>query len=129
MASLFTKIINGEIPCSKVYENEWVFAFLDIKPVHLGHTLVIPKKEVNKFYDCDEPYFSEVFSAAKKLSPAIEKATGCKRVTAAILGFEVPHFHLHLIPSDSIAGASFSNASAVSNEELNKMQKKILSFL
>jgi histidine triad (HIT) family protein len=81
MSSLFTKIINGEIPCFKIYEDEYTFAFLDILPVKAGHTLIVPKIEVDYFVDVPEPYYSAVFHTAKKITPAIQQATGCARVS------------------------------------------------
>lgn len=126
MATIFTKIINGEIPCYKIYEDEYVFAFLDIKPHQLGHTLIVPKIEVDHFADVPEPYYSAVFSAAKKISPAIQKATGARRVGASILGFEVPHFHYHLIPLIEMGDICPDRARERTHEEMQSVHAKIL---
>lgn len=129
MASIFTKILKGEISCLKVYEDEHVFAFLDIFPVRLGHTLVVPKIEIDYFVDVPEPHYSRVFQVAQRLAPAIQKATGAKRVTTACIGLEVPHFHYHLIPINSIEEFSFARKLKPTEAELKAMQEKILSHL
>lgn len=98
MATIFSRIIQGEIPSYTLYEDEYTFAFLDIAPLAPGHTLIIPKIEVDKFYDVPEPYYSAVFQTAKLLAPAMEKALSVERVIAKIIGTDVPHFHLHLQP-------------------------------
>ncbi len=128
MTSIFTKIINGEIPSFKIYEDEHIFAFLDIHPVKPGHTLIVPKVEVDYFVDVPEPYYSAVFQAAKKIAPAIQQATGCVRVSTIIMGFDVPHFHYHLVPTDSVEDIRQSGIE-VSKEELQQMQEKIVWFL
>ena len=129
MASLFTKIINGELPSYKVYEDDNVFCFLDIFPIHLGHTLIVPKKEVDYFVDLDEPHYSAVFQTAKKIAPALKSATDCVRVGTAVLGFEVPHFHYHLVPMWNLADLDFAKKVKVDPEQLEAMQQKILSAL
>ena len=91
--TLFSKIIAGQIPSFKIYEDDLVFSFLDIQPHNLGHTLIVPKLEIDYFIDVPEPYYTGVFLAAKKVSTAIQKATNCKRVCTQILGWDVPHFH------------------------------------
>ncbi len=96
--SIFTRIIKGEIPCYKLYEDELVIAFLDINPVRRGHTLIIPKVQVDYFVDVPSNYYQAVFSAAQKLAPAIQKALSVNRIGLSVVGTEVPHFHLHLIP-------------------------------
>ncbi len=126
---LFMKIIAGEIPCYKIYEDDYVLAFLAKDQIQLGHTLVIPKVEVDHFADVPEPYYSAVFSAAKKISPAIQKATDCKRVGASIVGLDVPHFHFHLIPMFSADDMSFRHAKERSVDEMKRIQEKILSSL
>ena len=98
MPTIFTKIINQEIPSYKIFENDLVYAFLDINPVQVGHTLIVPKIEKDYFLDVPEPYYSEVFRVAKIVSPAIQKVSKCLRVGIMVQGTEVPHFHLHLIP-------------------------------
>jgi histidine triad (HIT) family protein len=127
--SIFTKIIRGEIPSYKIYEDEYTFAFLDIRPNTSGHTLVVPKKQVDYFADVPEPYYSAVFQTAKKLAPAIQKATKCIRVGTIIAGFEVPHFHYHLIPMTHIGDLDSAKAHDVSQDELAAMAEKICSYL
>jgi histidine triad (HIT) family protein len=129
MAGLFSKIIKGEIPSFKIYEDEHVFAFLDIRPIHLGHTLVVPKVEVDHFFDVPEPYYSAVFQAAKRIGLAIQEVTGCPRVGTTILGFEVPHAHYHVVPLWGPADLSFSLAKARSPEEMKDIQAKIVQAL
>ncbi|HLW08706.1 MAG TPA: HIT domain-containing protein, partial [Marinilabiliaceae bacterium] len=101
MATIFTKIINGEIPCYKIAEDENYFAFLDIRPLAKGHTLVIPKKEVDYFFDLDDETMKGISVFAKRVALAIEKTVECKRVGVAVLGLEVPHAHIHLVPIQS----------------------------
>ena len=96
--SIFTRIIKGEIPCYKLYEDELVIAFLDINPVRLGHTLIIPKVQVDYFVDVPSNYYQAVFAAAQRLAPAIQIALLVNRIGLSVVGTEVPHFHLHLIP-------------------------------
>ncbi|WP_304156324.1 HIT family protein, partial [Mesonia mobilis] len=98
MATIFTKIINGEIPSYKVAETEDFFAFLDINPNAKGHTLCIPKKEVNKIFDLDEETYMELMKFSRKVALAIRKSIECKRVGMSVIGLEVPHVHVHLIP-------------------------------
>jgi histidine triad (HIT) family protein len=98
MSTIFSKIIAGKIPSYKIFEDEHVFAFLDIHPAYAGHVLIVPKVEVDMFQDVPEPYYSRVFQVAKELTPSILYAVGAKRMTAKIIGTDVPHFHLHLIP-------------------------------
>lgn len=98
MSTVFSKIIAGEIPCYKIYEDEYTFAFLDIAPLAPGHILIVPKTEVDKFYNVEEPYYTAVFQSAKKIASAMEKALDTQRVVAKIIGTDVPHFHVHLIP-------------------------------
>lgn len=129
MASIFTRIMAGELPAYKVYEDEWTFAILALDQVNLGHTLVIPKIEVDSFIDLPEPYYSAVFKNAQKIAKAIKAATNCPRVGTIIAGFEVPHFHYHLIPAWSIPELSFSRAQRRSAEEMVEIQKKIVSYL
>jgi len=129
MSSIFTKIINGELPCYKIHEDELTITFLTIQPIQLGHTLIVPKKEVNHFIDADDESFQRVFYNAKKIGKAIHKATGCKRVGAAIVGFEVPHFHYHLIPMYDASDLDFKKAKSRTEEEMKDIQNKITSAL
>jgi len=108
MASIFTKIINGEIPCHKIGETAECFAFLDIAPLRKGHTLVIPKKEIDYFYDLDDETLSAVMLFSKRVASAIEKTFACKRISVVVAGLEVPHAHVHLIPMDAISDIDFS---------------------
>ena len=108
METLFTKIIQGEIPCYKIAENEDFFAFLDINPNAKGHTLVVPKKPVDKLFDLDAETYQELFLYARKVAEAIEKVVACDRVGISVIGLEVPHAHVHLIPLNSMQDANFS---------------------
>lgn len=129
MATIFTKIIAGEIPSYKIFENEYVYAFLDIFPQQKGHVLIVPKEEIDHFSEVPEPYYSAMMSAAKTISVAIQKATGCKRVCMTFIGYEVPHCHCHLIPTNSIDEANFSSKPQADTSELADIQQKIISFL
>jgi len=130
MATIFTKIINGEIPCYKIAEDENYFAFLDIRPLAKGHTLVIPKKEVDYFFDLDDETMKGISVFAKRVALAIEKAVECKRVGVAVLGLEVPHAHIHLVPIQSEADISFSKPKLKLNaEEMESIAQKIREHL
>lgn len=126
MASIFTRIIAGELPSFKVYEDEHVFAFLDINPIFVGHTLIVPKVEVDYFADVPEPHYSAVFRTAKRLAPAIQDATGCKRVGLTVIGLEVPHFHLHLVPMWQVGDLNFRNSRKADPAELKKMHAELV---
>ena len=107
MASVFTKIVNGEIPSYKVAETEHCYAFLDISPLKEGHTLVIPKKEVDYLFDLDEALYAELMLFARKVAVAVRSAVPCKRVGVAVLGMEVPHAHIHLVPLETEGDLDF----------------------
>ncbi len=107
MASIFSKIISGEIPCHIVAENENCFAFLDIAPLAVGHTLVVPKREVDKYFDLSDEEIAQINIFSKTVSAAIEKVVPCKRIGVAVIGLEVPHAHIHLIPLNSIGDINF----------------------
>jgi len=109
MASIFSRIVAGEIPCYKIAEDENFFAFLDINPLSLGHTLVIPKKEIDYLFDLEDNEFAGINVFSKKIAVAIKKAIPCKRVGAAVIGLEVPHAHIHLIPIQKESDMLFSN--------------------
>ncbi|PKP11421.1 MAG: HIT family protein [Bacteroidetes bacterium HGW-Bacteroidetes-4] len=109
MASIFSKIVKGEIPSYKIAEDEHYYAFLDINPLKKGHTLVIPKKEVDYIFDLDPETLSGLHLFAQKIAKAIDKAVSCTRVAVVVLGLEVPHAHIHLIPMDSESDIRFSN--------------------
>lgn len=129
MPTLFTKIINGEIPAYKVAENDDFLAFLDIRPNAKGHTLCIPKKEVNKIFDLDEQTYMNLMAFSRKVAIAIEKAIDCKRVGMAVVGLEVPHVHVHLIPLNSMADMNFGQNKSFSEEEFKKIANDIKSQL
>lgn len=117
MPGIFTKIINGEIPSYKVAEDDRYFAFLDINPLKKGHTLVIPKKEVDYLFDMDDELLAGMTVFAKKIAGAIEKVVDCNRIGVVVLGLEVPHAHIHLIPVDSESDTNFSNPRVKMTEE------------
>ncbi|WP_460220673.1 HIT family protein [Psychroserpens sp. MEBiC05023] len=129
MASIFTKIINGEIPCYKVAETEDFLAFLDINPNTLGHTLCIPKTEVDKIFDLDEATYLKLMTFSRQVAIALEKAVPCQRIGMTVIGLEVPHTHVHLIPLHTMEDARFINKSKMSSEEFEATAKKIASFL
>lgn len=129
MASIFTKIIRGEIPCYKIYEDELTIAFLALDQVNLGHTLVVPKEEVDQWIDVSEKSYIQVQLNAQKIAKAIREATGCPRVGTIIAGFEVPHYHLHLIPAWSIPDLDFRRAQRRSDAEMKEIQSKITAYL
>lgn len=126
MASIFTKIINEEIPCYKIAEDEKYFAFLDINPLKKGHTLVVPKKEIDYLFDLDDETISGMMVFAKKVAKAIDKVIECKRVGMVVLGMEVPHAHIHLIPLNKESDASFTQPKLkLSEEEFEEIAGKI----
>jgi len=129
MSTIFSKIIAGDIPAYRLYEDEHVFAFLDIFPQQPGHTLIVPKIEIDHFADVPEPYYSAIFQAAKKLAPAIKKATHCARVCTSFIGYEVPHCHYHLSPTHQISDANFTSRPQAQDEDLQAMQASILKYL
>jgi histidine triad (HIT) family protein len=126
--TLFTKIINQEIPSYKIYEDELVYAFLDIHPIQPGHTLVVPKIETDYVLDLPEPYYSHMFKVSKTISKALQKATDCARVGTMIEGFDVPHVHYHLVPLYQ-AGDFSSNRLELSPQQMQKMQTRILEHI
>ena len=126
MATIFSRIVAGEIPSHKVAEDDEFFAFLDINPVALGHTLVIPKKEVDYIFDIDDPMLGRMVAFAKRVARAQETAFVCKRVGLAVMGLEVPHAHIHLIPITKESDMYFGGKKlAVSQEELAEIAAKI----
>ncbi len=129
MPSIFSKIIAGEIPCYKIHEDELTFSFLSIEPIQLGHTLIVPRVEVDHFLDVSEPAYSRIFQNAKIIGQAIQKATGCKRVGTMIQGWEVPHCHYHLVPMFDPSDLSFAKAKGRSEAEMKKIQAEIQSYL
>ncbi len=126
MASIFTKIINGEIPSYKVAEDDNYFAFLDINPLEKGHTLVIPKKEIDYIFDIDDDLLAGMHVFAKKVARSIDKVIDCKRVGVAVLGLEVPHAHVHLIPINNLGDINFDNPRVqLTEDEFKDIAKKI----
>lgn len=129
MASIFSKIISGEIPSYKVAETEEFLAFLDINPNAKGHTLCIPKKEVDKLFDLDEETYSGLMKFSRKIAIAIEKAVPCRRVGLTVIGLEVPHVHVHLIPLNSMEDARFTRKEQLTNEQFEMIAAEIASYL
>ena len=128
--TIFSKIIAGEIPSYKITENDKFFAFLDIFPLREGHTLVVPKTEVDNLFDLPPDYLSEILLFARPVAKAIEKSFSCNRCGISVLGLEVPHAHIHLIPINSADDLNFKNAKLkLSQEEMKKIQQKIISNL
>ena len=126
MATIFSKIIEGEIPCYKIAEDENYFAFLDINPLKKGHTLVIPKTEVDYIFRLEEQTFAGLFAFAQKVGLAVEKAIPCKRIGIAVLGMEVPHAHIHLVPLDSEKDLSFASPKLkLAPEEMENIAQNI----
>ena len=128
--TIFTKIVNGEIPCHKIAEDERFLAFLDITPLADGHTLVIPKTEIDYIFDLDNDLLSGLVLFAKKIAPAIAQACPCRKVGVSVIGLEVPHAHLHLIPLNSMNDINFTREKLKpSQEELKATADRIKSFL
>ena len=130
MSTVFTKIVKGEIPAYKIYEDNQFYAFLDINPLAKGHTLVIPKMEVDYLFDLEDELLSEMIVVAKKIAKAIEKSITCNRVGLMVIGLEVPHAHIHLIPILQEGDMNLSNERIdLSNKQFEDIAKKISSFL
>ncbi len=125
MSSIFTKIINGEIPAYKITEDENYLAFLDVNPNAKGHTLCIPKQEIDKIFDMEEEHYLGLLKFSRKVSKALEKAVPCKRVGMAVIGLEVPHAHVHLIPLNEMDEMRFQNKVKLSKEEFEELAEKI----
>ncbi len=125
MASIFSKIISGELPCYKIAENKNFLAFLDINPNAKGHTLVIPKKEENKIFDLSEDVYNDLMSFSFRVAKALEKSVPCKRIGMSVIGLEVPHVHVHLIPIQTMADMQFIKKTAMSDEDFEATAKII----
>jgi histidine triad (HIT) family protein len=126
MASIFTRIIQGEIPCHKIAENDRFIAFLDITPVAKGHTLVVPKVEVDHFFDLDNELLAEINLFAKEVSMKLQRTVPCRRIGVAIIGLEVPHAHVHLVPLNTMSDINFSaERLKMSSEELAALATEI----
>lgn len=125
MPTLFTRIINGDIPCHKICEDERFLAFLDIRPINPGHTLVIPKKEIDYFFDLDDVMIGGIMVYAKKVAHAIQRTVECRRVGVMVAGIEVLHAHVHLVPIQGVGDLNFAKAKPADNKELAQMAGKI----
>ena len=125
MSSIFTKIVNGEIPCYKIAEDEKYLAFLDVNPNAIGHTLCIPKQEIDKIFDLDYALYLGLMQFSKKIAIALEKAVPCKRIGMSVIGLEVPHAHVHLIPLNAMDEIRFHNKVSLTKEEFEALSKKI----
>jgi histidine triad (HIT) family protein len=129
MASIFTRIINGEIPCHKLAENDRFIAFLDIRPIHAGHALVIPKQEIDYLFDLPDELLGDLMKFAKPVAKAIQRVVPCERVGVIVAGLEVPHAHVHLVPFEAIGQLSFANAKAADHKDLAELAAKIRAIL
>lgn len=129
MSSVFTKIINGEIPCYKVAETKDFLAFLDVNPNAKGHTLCIPKIEVDKLFDLDEVTYVGLMEFSRSVAIALEKAVSCKRIGMSVIGLEVPHVHVHLIPLNSMDDARFISKEKLEKETFEAIAEKIASHM
>jgi histidine triad (HIT) family protein len=128
MTTIFTKIINGEIPCHKIAEDERYFAFLDINPLREGHTLVVPKTEIDYIFDLDDETLAGLIVFSKKISKAIREIIPCNRIGVAVIGLEVPHVHIHLVPMDSMEDINFRNPKLrFTHDEFKSLAEKISS--
>ncbi len=127
--TIFTKIINGEIPCYKIAEDEHHFAFLDIHPLNAGHTLVVPKKEVDYIFDLEDDELKDLILFAKKIAVAIRKSIPCERIGMTVIGLEVPHTHIHLAPINSVHDLDFTHTKSIAAEEMQAIAERIISNL
>ncbi|OXG03064.1 histidine triad (HIT) family protein [Flavobacterium araucananum] len=125
MPSIFTKIVNGEIPAYKIAEDDNFLAFLDVNPNAKGHTLCIPKQEIDKIFDMEDELYLGLMKFSKKIAIALEKTVPCKRVGIAVVGLEVPHAHVHLIPLNEMDEMRFQNKVSLSKEEFEALAKNI----
>lgn len=125
MSSIFTKIINGEIPCYKIAEDENFLAFLDVNPNAKGHTLCIPKQEINKIFEMEDDLYIGLMRFSKKIAVALEKTVPCKRIGMAVVGLEVPHAHVHLIPLNEMDEMRFQNKVSLSKEQFEALAESI----
>ena len=130
MSSVFSKIVRNEIPSFKIHENDNFLAFLDINPLKRGHTLVIPKKEVDYIFDIETQEYLQLWEFTQVISKAMKKVISCKRISIVVIGLDVPHAHIHLIPIDNVSEINFNSPKIpLSNEEMNKMANQISSAI
>ena len=129
MNSIFTQIINGEIPCYKVAETDNCFAFLDINPNATGHTLCIPKKQIDLIFDLDEKDYQDLMNFSNKIAKALKKAVSCERIGISVIGLEVPHAHVHLVPLNSMEDITFKKKIEMNEKEFQDLAQSIKSFL
>ena len=129
MPSIFTQIINKEIPCHKIAENDQFIAFLDINPNTKGHTLCVPKQEINKIFDMPETLYLDLMHFSREVAIALEKTVPCKRVGVSVIGLEVPHVHVHLIPLNDMKQMTFQHKVTQSEGELNALAKEVANNL
>jgi len=125
MPSIFTRIIKGEIPCEKILEDADFFAFLDIRPINPGHTLVVPKIEVDELFQVPDAILAKAMPFAKRVADALKQSVPCRRIGVLVAGFEVPHAHIHLVPIEGEGELSFSRARPAKPEELAEIGKRI----
>ncbi|GIZ16335.1 HIT family protein [Capnocytophaga catalasegens] len=129
MSSIFTKIIKGEIPSYKIAEDEYCIAFLDINPNAKGHTLCVPKQEIDKLFDLDQNVYEHLMNFSYKIAKALEKTVPCNRVGMAVVGLEIPHAHIHLIPINEMHEMTFQKKITLSGQEFQEIAEKIKQFL
>ena len=125
MSSIFTKIINGEIPCYKIAEDDNFLAFLDVNPNAKGHTLCVPKQEIDKIFELEDDLYIGLMQFSKKIAIALEKTVPCKRIGMAVIGLEVPHAHVHLIPLNEMGEMTFKHKVSLTKEEFETLAKQI----
>lgn len=125
MASIFTRIINGEIPAYKVAEDDNFIAFLDVNPNAKGHTLCVPKKEIDKIFDMEEEHYLSLMKFSRKVAKALEKTVACKRIGVSVIGLEVPHVHVHLIPLNEMGEMTFKQKVSLTQEQFENLAKDI----
>jgi len=129
MASIFTKIIREEIPCYKITEDEDFIAFLDVNPNAQGHTLCVPKEEINRIFEMDEAHYLALMKFSRKVAKALEKTIPCERIGVSVIGLEVPHVHVHLIPINTMKDMSFTHKISMTQEAFESLASKIRSNL